>query len=235
MDLKNIKGLLSYLLKIGKNNLAILIGSVCVLLIILALRKSDMFMIIKAPSNRTVKIEINDIQKDSSCLDKPSRQDSLLMLDVLSDKPYRAKKIENVAIHTTDSPVPTKNSTIKYWKDFFFNVKYPGSAMYGYNYLVTKDKVLELRPINKNSVLEKSEIVWGVANFNSVTVSIAYEGGRIKKNGKWIDKIDTRSDRQKFLIDSLVSEIKKIVPDVTVKGHGKFPGVSKSCPNYIVK
>lgn len=234
MDFKGIRKFILDMFLVGKKNLTLLIAAVAVLLIVLALRKSDVFLVVKAPSNRQVKIEINDVVKDSLCLDAPSKEDSILMMDVLYDRPYTAKKIEFVAIHTTDSPEPKKNSTVEYWKDFFFRVKYPGSKMYGYNYLVTKDKVLNLRPLNKNSTLEKSEIVWGVANFNSRTVSIAYEGGRIKKNGKWVDKIDTRSERQKFLVDSLIKEVKLIAPNAVVKGHGQFPGVSKSCPNYKI-
>jgi len=236
MELKNIKSFLKSAVLLGKNNLGLLIGSACVLIIILALRKSDMFMIIKAPSNRNVKIEINDIQKDSFCLEAPSREDSLLMMDVLYDRPYSPKKIEYVAVHITDSKAPTKNSTVEYWKNFFYKEKYPGSNMVGYNYLISYDKVLKLKPINRDSFIQKNEIVWGVANYNSRTISIAIEGGRVYdyKNKKWIVGLDTRTQRQKLLLDSLLKDIKTFAPRAEIKGHNQFPNVHKTCPNFKV-
>ncbi len=179
-----------------------------------------------------------DMGLDSEmCLDSLSEEDSLFLKTKTFDLPYTPKKIENIAVHITDSRKPIKNSTEKFWKDFFYNVKYPGSYMVGYNYLISYDKVLYLRPINRDSFLQKSEIVWGVANHNSRTVSIAIEGGRIydNKNKKWIVGLDTRSNRQKFLLDSLLKDIKTFNPNAKIKGHNQFSGVKKSCPNYKVK
>lgn len=230
MSLETIK---KYFLQ-SLNRKSIIIGVVALVIIGIGIfmKKSDTFLFVKVPSNKTVKIEINDLQ--DAC-DGVGKEDSLLLKSFLDDKPYVPKKIVYIAWHVTDGLPPKKNSTKQYWENFFYTQKYPGAKMVGYNYLVSYDKIIALRPVNKNNTLEKNEIVWGVANKNSITISIAYEGGRIWKNGKWITGLDTRSDRQKFLMDSITTEIKKYAPEAMVIGHNQFPGVKKTCPNFKVK
>jgi N-acetylmuramoyl-L-alanine amidase len=238
MNLSLIKNTFDKLIEYGKEKLTLLLVIAIVVGIVVFTKKSGNFVFVKAGANDKIKIEISDMGLDSEmCLDSLSEEDSLFLKTKTFDLPYTPKKIENIAVHITDSRKPIKNSTEKFWKDFFYNVKYPGSYMVGYNYLISYDKVLYLRPINRDSFLQKSEIVWGVANHNSRTVSIAIEGGRIydNKNKKWIVGLDTRSNRQKFLLDSLLKDIKTFNPNAKIKGHNQFPGVKKSCPNYKVK
>ncbi len=238
MNLSLIKNTFDKLIEYGKEKLTLLLVIAIVVGIVVFTKKSGNFVFVKAGANDKIKIEISDMGLDSEmCLDSLSEEDSLFLKTKTFDLPYTPKKIENIAVHITDSRKPIKNSTEKFWKDFFYNVKYPGAYMVGYNYIISYDKILYLRPINRDSFLQKSEIVWGVANHNSRTVSIAIEGGRIydSKNKKWIVGLDTRSDRQKFLLDSLLKDIKTFNPNAKIKGHNQFSGVKKSCPNYKVK
>ena len=231
MKLEEIKKY--FLQSFNRKSITVAIVALIVIAVGIFLKKSDTFLFVKVPANRSVKIEINDLQ-DGVC-EGVGKEDSIMLQDMLLDRPYKPKPIENIAIHVTDELQPKKNKTKKHWEDFFYKEKYPGAGMVGYNYIVSYDKVIALRPLNKNGTLERTEIVWGVANHNSRTVSIAYEGGRLWKNGKWITGLDTRSERQKFLLDSLVKEVKILAPKADVKGHSQFPGVKKTCPNYKVK
>lgn len=158
--------------------------------------------------------------------DSITPQDTMLVSKTLEFKP---KKIKYVAHHCTASKegvFPTEST----WLNFFYKEKYPGKNMVGYNYLVSKDKVFELRPIDCNSTLEQSEIVWGVSNYNSITVSIAYVGG-LDSKGK---NKDTRNEFQKHAIDSLTRKVLMYSPTAIVMGHGSFPKAYKTCPNYKV-
>lgn len=158
--------------------------------------------------------------------DSITPQDTMLVSKTLEFKP---KKIKYIAIHCTASKegrFPTKER----WETFFYKEKYPGKNMVGYNYLVSDKEVFELRPINCNNTLEQNEIVWGVANHNSTTVSICYVGG-LDNKGK---NKDTRLAYQAKALDSLVNMIHGFAPDAIVMGHGSFPKVYKSCPNYKV-
>ena len=238
MNLDFIKNTFDKLIEYGKERLALLLVITIVVGIVVFTKKSGNFIFVKAGANDKIKIEISDMGLNmENCLDTLSEEDSLFLKTKTFDLPYVPKKIENIAIHITDSRKPEKNSTEQFWKDFFYNIKYPGSYMVGYNYLVSYDRVLKLRPINRDSVIQKSEVVWGVANHNSRTISIAIEGGRIYdyKKKKWIIGLDTKKKKKKFLIDSLVKDIKTFAPNAIVKGHNQFPKVYKSCPNYKVK
>lgn len=238
MNLTFIKDMFDKLVEYGKEKLSLLLVIVIVVGITIFVKKSGNFVFVKAGADEKIKIEINDMGlSDGACLDTISQEDSLFLEAKTFDLPYTPKKIEYIAVHITDSRKPIKNSTEKFWRDFFYNIKYPGAKMVGYNYLISYDRVLKLRPIDRDSFLQKSEVVWGVANHNSRTVSIAIEGGRIydSKNKKWIVGLDTRSNRQKFLLDSLLKDIKTFNPNAKIKGHNQFSGVKKSCPNYKVK
>ena len=158
--------------------------------------------------------------------DSITPQDTMLVSKTLEFKP---KKIKHIAWHCTASR-EGKFPTEATWLNFFYKEKYPGKNMVGYNYLVSENQVFELRPINCNSILEQNEIVWGVSNYNSTTVSIAYVGG-LDSKGK---NKDTRTPYQKHAMDSLQNMIVGYVPDVVIMGHGSFPGVNKSCPNFKV-
>lgn len=225
MEIEKIKNHFISFYKWGKENLIMALAVVLVLLLMISIRQSGTFIFVKSNSSK-VKIEVYDM-----CLDSIDAEDTCAINDFLSDADYIPKRIENIAQHCTASPVPKKPSRKKDWVDFFYLEKYYPYKMVGYNYLVDIDRVIELNPINKNAFLEKNEVVWGVAGFNSKTVSIAYIGGLEKHNGKWINK-DTRTPRQKVLMDSITNEVLKLAPWAGVKKHRDFPNVKKTCPNF---
>lgn len=205
---------------------------ILIILIVSALfiSKSSSFVLVKTNGDKKIKIEVYEtILGDDDCLDSLTTEDSLAIISTLSEVNYKAKPIKYIALHTTASKegvFPSQN----WWESFFYKEKYPGMNMVGYNYLVSDTKVFELRPVDKNKFIDQDELVWGVAGFNSQTISIAYVGGCDKN----LKPKDTRTPRQKFLMDSLIYEMKKIAPTALVQGHRQFPKVKKSCPNFEV-
>ena len=210
-----------------KNILYIVLAIVSIFLASKVVTNNNLIFV-KTNSNKKITIEVYD-----TCIDSLTYEDSCEIVSTLLDIEFKPKKINFVAVHCTGGPYPKKETTKSDWEYFFYNERYPGTHMVGYNYIVDINKVISLRPIDKSKFIEKNELVWGVAGFNSQTVSIAYIGGLEKKDGKWVNK-DTRTARQKFLIDSLVCEMTKIVPGVKIQGHKDFPKVHKTCPNYEI-
>lgn len=225
MEIEKIKNYFTSFYKWSKENLIMALALILVLLLMISIRQTGTFVFVKSNSSK-VKIEVYDM-----CLDSLSPEDTCTINDFLSDMSYTPNRIEFIAHHCTAGPLPKKPSKKQDWIDFFYLEKYYPYKMVGYNYLVDINRVIELSPINKNSVLEKSEVAWGVAGFNSRTVSIAYIGGLEKRNGKWINK-DTRTPRQKFLMDSITNEVLKLAPWAKVTKHREFPNVKKTCPNF---
>lgn len=211
----------------NQKNIAYFIAGIILLVLTTKAIKSTQFVLVS--TNKNVKIEVYD----NFCLDTITREDSLEIFNAVQYAISKPREIEYIALHCTAGLLPKKPSTIEDWEYFFYSQKYPGYWMVGYNYIVDIDRVIALRPINKNSVLESNEIVWGVAGFNSRTVSIAYIGGLDKVKGKLVNK-DTRTPLQKRLMDSLVREVKIVAPKAKIKGHYQFPNTRKTCPNFEV-
>lgn len=195
----------------------------------LFIAKSSSFVLVKTNGDKKIKIEVYETIIGDACLDSLTYEDSLSIISTLSETNYKAKPIEFIALHATASKegvFPSQN----WWESFFYTQKYPGMNMVGYNYIVSDTKVFDLRPVDKNKYIDQDELVWGVAGFNSRTISIAYVGGCDKN----LKPKDTRTPRQKFLLDSLIYEMKKIAPKAKVQGHRQFPKVPKACPSYNV-
>jgi len=195
--------------------MALAVIAICAVLVTIGdlLSKAD-----KSKLSAEYAIEMYDLT------DTISPEDTLIVSPYLE---YKPKKIKYIAVHCTASKegiFPTQ----KVWTDFFYKVKYHGKKMGGYNYLVSDKEVFELRPINSNDVLEQDEICWGVANYNSTTVHISYVGGL----SKTLKNKDTRTEYQKYAIDSLINMVKTFAPTAKAMGHGNFPKVNKSCPNF---
>mgnify|MGYP002681135829 CR=1 FL=1 len=110
-----------------------------------------------------------------------------------------------------------------------FRKKYYPHNMQGYHYVVgLKGNIIELVPIDASPYLEPREIVWGVANQNSHTISIAYVGGVDKK----LKAKDTRTPEQKVAMNKLKLRFKTQFPNIRIQGHRDFSGVFKECPSY---
>lgn len=76
---------------------------------------------------------------------------------------------------------------------------------------------------------DESEVGAHCSGHNSFSIGICYIGG-LDANGK---PKDTRTDKQKAAIKSLVAELKLKYPDATIHGHNEF--ANKACPCFDVK
>lgn len=102
----------------------------------------------------------------------------------------------------------------------------------GYNGLIHLDGTLEiLKPWDWNDIVEKSEITNGVKGRNSRSLNFAYIGGVDKK----LKPKDTRTPRQREVIDSLVGIVFCRLPQVEIMGHRDHPNVKKACPSFDIK
>lgn len=71
-----------------------------------------------------------------------------------------------------------------------------------------------------------------VGGHNTGNLGICYVGG-VEADAK-MTPADTRTDAQKNAMAALVRSLKKMYPNVTVRGHRDWPGVAKACPSFDV-
>lgn len=97
-----------------------------------------------------------------------------------------------------------------------------GFRCIGYHYVIYLDGT-----VHKGR--DESEVGAHCSGHNSFSIGICYIGG-LDVNGK---PKDTRTDKQKAAIKSLVAELKLKYPDATIHGHNEF--ANKACPCFDVK
>lgn len=97
-----------------------------------------------------------------------------------------------------------------------------GFKCIGYHYVIYLDGT-----VHKGR--DESEVGAHCSGQNSFSIGICYIGG-LDVNGK---PKDTRTDKQKAAIKSLVAELKLKYPDATIHGHNEF--ANKACPCFDVK
>ena len=97
-----------------------------------------------------------------------------------------------------------------------------GFKCIGYHYVIYLDGT-----VHKGR--DESEVGAHCSGHNSFSIGICYIGG-LDANGK---PKDTRTDKQKAAIKSLVAELKLKYPDATIHGHNEF--ANKACPCFDVK
>lgn len=97
-----------------------------------------------------------------------------------------------------------------------------GFKCIGYHYVIYLDGT-----VHKGR--DESEVGAHCSGHNSFSIGICYIGG-LDMNGK---PKDTRTDKQKAAIKSLVAELKLKYPDATIHGHNEF--ANKACPCFDVK
>lgn len=188
---------------------------ILVLGVIFFLTRNSNIIFVRTADDKKVTIEILDM-----CLDSISDYSTLDYRNV-------NKKPLFIGLHCTGSPEGVDLSE-QQLRDIFKKKYYPYNKV-GYNYVVgLKGNVIALAPIDSSDVLESNEVVWGVAGFNSVTISIAYVGG-VDKKGK---PKDTRTPQQKIVFRYLTFQLKNQFPSVVVRNHKDFRGVHKACPSY---
>ena len=146
----------------------------------------------------------------------------------LADIPTEGKKTKYINIHCTASKegVNLKAS----WFLKFFKEERKWSKP-GYNFIIELDgNIEETVPVNFDGYTTWSEVSYGVAGKNSVSINIAYVGG-VDKNLK---AKDTRTIQQKAALKKLVQNLLCNMPDVIVFGHRDHPRVYKDCPSFEV-
>lgn len=97
-----------------------------------------------------------------------------------------------------------------------------GFKCIGYHYVIYLDGT-----VHKGR--GESEVGAHCSGHNSFSIGICYIGG-LDVNGK---PKDTRTDKQKAAIKSLVAELKQKYPYATIHGHNEF--ANKACPCFDVK
>ena len=97
-----------------------------------------------------------------------------------------------------------------------------GFKCIGYHYVVYLDGT-----VHKGR--DESEVGAHCSGHNSFSIGICYIGG-LDANGK---PKDTRTDKQKAAIRSLVAELKNKYPAAKIHGHNEF--ANKACPCFDVK
>jgi len=72
-----------------------------------------------------------------------------------------------------------------------------------------------------------------VSKANSGNIGICYVGGTTSLNSGGKPK-DTRTTAQKIALRTLIRTYQARHPDIIVRGHRDWPGVTKACPSFDV-
>lgn len=160
----------------------------------------------------------------------------IIVTDSLSDfkNVVSAYPWKYLVIHCTASQVKNKPAPISvftnYWRD-----KLGWGNTPGYLAIIrTNGNVAYLTKNNFDNVITPDEITYGVKGLNRYSIHIAIEGMVEYKNGQLVNK-DTRTKKQREVLDMMVGAARKIKPDIQVVGHRDIQIYSnKSCPNFNV-
>ena len=128
------------------------------------------------------------------------------------------RPINEIIIHCSATK-EGKNFTVK---DIDAWHRQRGFKCIGYHYVVYLDGT-----VHKGR--DESEVGAHCSGHNSFSIGICYIGG-LDANGK---PKDTRTDKQKAAIRSLVAELKNKYPAAKIHGHNEF--ANKACPCFDVK
>lgn len=124
----------------------------------------------------------------------------------------RQRNIKYIAVHCTAG---NQKATVKDVLEEFHmkRWKHPG-----YHYLVTYDGKI-------HNLTADGDVANGVYGFNQYCIHVAYTGGM---RGE-----DTRTEEQKHGLRTILGILHKRYPQAVIQGHCEFPGVKKTCPNFI--
>lgn len=102
--------------------------------------------------------------------------------------------------------------------------KQRGFTSIGYHYVVDLDGKVEPG---------RAEILPGAhcKGYNYNSIGVCYIGG-LDENGT---PKDTRTDKQKASLLSLLNDLRKKYPDAVIVGHKDMPNVHKACPCFNAK
>lgn len=129
------------------------------------------------------------------------------------------RRIDEIIIHCADTP-EGRNDTIEDIRRWH---KQQGWSDIGYHYVIHLD----------GSVHEgRSVDIIGAhcEGHNAHSIGVCYVGGRTKEQ---TGSKDTRTDRQKAALLSLLLDLRKMYPNAKIYGHRDFS--KKSCPSFDAK
>lgn len=124
------------------------------------------------------------------------------------------RRIDYIAIHCTATP----EGQAKTVEDIRREHKAQGWADIGYHYVVTLDgTVHEGRDVDLMGA--------HVSGYNPYSIGIAYVGGLENRPGVAYDKLkakDTRTEKQKSALISLLQDLRRLYPKAIIQGHRDF-------------
>ena len=124
-----------------------------------------------------------------------------------------------LTIHCAATPEgrDVKATTIEQWDEAKFGQK-------SYHWIVELDG-------NAHHSLDDSTRGAHVGGHNTGNIGICYVGGC---DEHMHGAKDTRTAAQKATLERLVREYVAKYPNITIRGHREWPGVSKACPSFDV-
>lgn len=128
-------------------------------------------------------------------------------------------EVKYLTIHCAATPEgrDVKASTINEWDKAKF-------GQISYHWIVELDgkMVRSLKDTEKGAHVGRN---------NTGNIGICYVGGMDKDMKK---AKDTRTEAQKKSILTLIRTYKERYPNITIRGHRDWPGVTKACPSFDV-
>lgn len=133
------------------------------------------------------------------------------------------RRIDYIVVHCTDTPEGRNNTVedIRQWH----TMKPPkgrGWSDIGYHYVIYLDgSIHEGRDVNLVGA--------HVEGYNTNSIGICYVGGKSKD---MTQNKDTRTDRQKMALLSILVDLRKLYPYAKIVGHRDLDKKGKTCPNF---
>lgn len=138
------------------------------------------------------------------------------------------KKIEYLIIHCTATPKGREvtKADIEEW-----HLRGRGWKRLGYSDLISvANGLVLLTDWNQDNLIENHEMTWGASGINSVSRHVVYAGGMNKENTQ---PEDTRTEYQRYIMETYVKFMLLRYPWLKVAGHNEF--ANKACPSFDVQ
>ena len=143
----------------------------------------------------------------------------------------KSHDVQCLVIHCAATREGQTNITPKVVTDWHMAPKPKG---YGekvppYNVIIGWDQTVWYRPWNQDSIVNRTEISWGSAEYNICSYNICVVGGMNKQYTRYKN---TLNEYQDSILWSVVKSFKKQYPYGFVIGHNQI--CAKACPSFSV-
>lgn len=126
------------------------------------------------------------------------------------------RTIKKIVIHCTGTQADATIESIKnYWKN---ELKWKNV---GYHFIIDRFG-------NITQLANFEQFTNGAAGYNKESIHIAYIGGIYRKN----EYIDTRTLKQKYALNMLITSICDVYKNIEILGHNQLPNIKKACPCF---